>query len=123
MKSGLGSASARAKPKVLAGELALDQLLVEAPARRVAEHLREQRHRREVGAGPRRHVVADVDQRRAADPAQRHRALAVLRRVEGVVPAMTRVGRGIGPNDWATSSSTRAVSKRPETIRVALSGW
>ena len=65
-------------------ELALDQVLVQAAARGVAQHLGEQRRRGEVGARCRRHVIAEVDQRRAADAAQRHRALAVLRRVEGV---------------------------------------
>ena len=57
---------------------------MQATARGVAEHRRQQRRRGEIGARCRRHVVGDVDQRCAADAAQGDRALAVLRRVEGV---------------------------------------
>ena len=79
----------------------------------------------EVGVRGRRHVVADVDQRRAADAAQRHAALAVLRRVERVGRAAACASAcGIGPNDSRHPAPAPApASKRPETISVALSGW
>ena len=73
-------------------EARLDQPLVRAPRRAVADDQRDQLHRRIVGVRPRRRVIAEHHLRHAADAAQRDAALAVLHRVDRVQARQRALG-------------------------------
>ena len=71
----------------------LDQALVQAPRRGVAHHDGQHFHGRKVGVRRGRAVVADIEQRRAADAPQGDGALAVLHGVERV--ELGQLARGL----------------------------
>ena len=68
---------------------------MQAPGRRLGQHHAEQLDGGEVGVGGRRRVVAQGGRGRAAAAADRHAALAVLHRVDGVEtrPRLARLGQ------------------------------
>lgn len=65
-------------------QLGFHQRLVQAPARRMPEHIAQHRQRRAVGLRQRRHVVGGGHQRQVAAAAHRHLAFAVLGRLDGM---------------------------------------
>ena len=91
-RAGFGQGPGRAEGR--RGELLFHQPLVQSPARRVAQHLRQQHGGGKVGVGPRWHVVAHKDEGRAAHAAQGQAALAVLRRVQRVGAGQHPLGLG-----------------------------